>query len=159
MSLNKVMIIGNVGKDPDVLSFQDGGKTAKFTVAASDRYTDRAGVRQERTEWFTVVVNGKTADVVESYVRRGSQVYVEGRIQTRKYQAQDGTDRYVTEVICLSLQLLGARDGQSHQPQPQPQPQPRPQYQPQPRPQYQPTTPAAMPAAPQQHRQDDLPYD
>lgn len=142
MSLNKVMIIGNAGKDPEVVQFQDGGKTAKFTLAATERYTDRAGQQQQRTEWFNVVVNGRTADVVERYVRKGSQLYVEGRLQTRKYQAKDGSERYVTEVACLTLQLLGSPQQQQQQPAQQPQyrPQPMPgQYAPQaqPMPQYQ----------------------
>lgn len=141
MSLNKVMIIGNAGKDPEVVQFQDGGKTAKFTLAATERYTDRSGQQQQRTEWFNVVVNGRTADVVERYVRKGSQLYVEGRLQTRKYQAKDGSERYVTEVACLTLQLLGSPQQQQQQqpaPQPQYQPQPMPgQYAPQPQqPQY-----------------------
>lgn len=141
MSLNKVMIIGNAGKDPEVVQFQDGGKTAKFTLAATERYTDRAGQQQQRTEWFNVVVNGRTADVVERYVRKGSQLYVEGRLQTRKYQAKDGSERYVTEVACLTLQLLGSPQQQQQQPAPQPQPMPghyAPQAQPMPQQQYQP---------------------
>lgn len=147
MSLNKVMIIGNAGKDPEVVQFQDGGKTAKFTLAATERYTDRAGQQQQRTEWFNVVVNGRTADVVERYVRKGSQLYVEGRLQTRKYQAKDGSERYVTEVVCLTLQLLGSPQ-QQQQPQYQPQPMPgqyAPQPQPMPQQQYQQPMQTAMP--------------
>lgn len=153
MSLNKVMIIGNAGKDPEVVQFQDGGKTAKFTLAATERYTDRAGQQQQRTEWFNVVVNGRTADVVERYVRKGSQLYVEGRLQTRKYQAKDGTERYVTEVACLTLQLLGSpqqQQQQQQQPAPQYQPQPMPgQYAPQPQqPQYRQPMPQQQTAMP-----------
>lgn len=152
MSLNKVMIIGNAGKDPEVVQFQDGGKTAKFTIAATERYTDRAGQQQQRTEWFNVVVNGKTADVVERYVRKGSQLYVEGRLQTRKYQAKDGSERYVTEVACLTLQLLGSPQQQQQQPAPQPQYQPQPmpgQYAPQPQqPQYRQPEPRQQTAMP-----------
>lgn len=149
MSLNKVMIIGNAGKDPEVVQFQDGGKTAKFTIAATERYTDRAGQQQQRTEWFNVVVNGKTADVVERYVRKGSQLYVEGRLQTRKYQAKDGSERYVTEVACLTLQLLGSPQQQQQQPAPQPQYQP--QYR-QPMPgQQQAAMPLPQGPAPQQY--------
>lgn len=152
MSLNKVMIIGNAGKDPEVVQFQDGGKTAKFTLAATERYTDRAGQQQQRTEWFNVVVNGKTADVVERYVRKGSQLYVEGRLQTRKYQAKDGSERYVTEVVCLTLQLLGSPQQQQQQQQQQ-----QPQYQPQPMPgQYAPQT-QPMPQQYQQPMQTAMP--
>ena len=136
MSLNKVMIIGNAGKDPEVVAFQDGSRMAKLTLAATEKYTDRNGQRQQQTEWFNVVINGKSVDVAEKYVRKGSQIYVEGKLRTRKYQAQDGSERYVTEVLCQSLQLLGsAPQGQQQQAAPQPYPpqgyaqQPQPQRQ------------------------------
>lgn len=122
MSLNKVMIIGNAGKDPEVVAFQDGSRMAKLTLAATEKYTDRNGQKQQQTEWFNVVINGKSVDVAEKYVRKGSQIYVEGKLRTRKYQAQDGSDRYVTEVLCQSLQLLGSAP-QGYAPQQQPQPQ------------------------------------
>lgn len=171
MSLNKVMIIGNAGKDPEVVAFQDGSRMAKLTLAATEKYTDRNGQRQQQTEWFNVVINGKSVDVAEKYVRKGSQIYVEGKLRTRKYQAQDGSERYVTEVLCQSLQLLGsAPQGQQQQaaPQPypqqgyaqQPQPQPYPpqgyaqQQQPQPMPQ----APVQQPPQPQQFQQQQQPY-
>lgn len=120
MSLNKVMIIGNAGKDPEVVTFQDGSRMAKLTLAATEKYTDRNGQRQQQTEWFNVVINGKSVDVAEKYVRKGSQIYVEGKLRTRKYQAQDGSDRYVTEVLCQSLQLLGSAPQFQQQQQPYP---------------------------------------
>lgn len=150
MSLNKVMIIGNAGKDPEVVAFQDGSRMAKLTLAATEKYTDRNGQRQQQTEWFNVVINGKSVDVAEKYVRKGSQIYVEGKLRTRKYQAQDGSERYVTEVLCQSLQLLGsAPQGQQQQAAPQPQrqaPMPMPQ------------APVQQPPQPQQFQQQQQPY-
>lgn len=150
MSLNKVMIIGNAGKDPEVVAFQDGSRMAKLTLATTEKYTDRNGQRQQQTEWFNVVINGKSVDVAEKFVRKGSQIYVEGKLRTRKYQAQDGTDRYVTEVLCQSLQLLGsAPQGQQQQAAPQPYPQQGYAQQP-PQAQPQRQAPMPMPQAPVQ---------
>ena len=134
MSLNKVMIIGNAGRDPEVVAFQDGSRVARFTLAATEKYTDRNGQRQQQTEWFNVVVNGRSVDVAERFVRKGTQVYVEGKLRTRKYQTQDGSERQVTEVMCVSLQLLGVA--------PQGQPQAPVQQQTPPQPQQQPQAPA-----------------
>ena len=163
MSLNKVMIIGNAGKDPEVVAFQDGSRMAKLTLAATEKYTDRNGQKQQQTEWFNVVINGKSVDVAEKYVRKGSQIYVEGKLRTRKYQAQDGSDRYVTEVLCQSLQLLGSAP-QNQQQQAAPQPYPQQGYAPQ-RPQPQRQAPMPMPQAPdqqqpqpQQFQQQQQPY-
>lgn len=147
MSLNKVMIIGNAGKDPEVVTFQDGSRMAKLTLAATEKYTDRNGQKQQQTEWFNVVINGKSVDVAEKYVRKGSQIYVEGKLRTRKYQAQDGSDRYVTEVLCQSLQLLGSATQNQQQPQPQRQaPMPMPQ------------APVQQPPQPQQFQQQQQPH-
>ena len=150
MSLNKVMIIGNAGKDPEVVAFQDGSRMAKLTLAATEKYTDRNGQRQQQTEWFNIVVNGKSVDVAEKYVRKGTQLYVEGKVRTRKYQAQDGSERYVTEVLCQSLQLLGsAPQNQQQQAAPQPQrqaPMPMPQ------------APVQQQPQPQQFQQQQQPY-
>ena len=163
MSLNKVMIIGNAGKDPEVVAFQDGSRMAKLTLAATEKYTDRNGQKQQQTEWFNVVINGKSVDVAEKYVRKGSQIYVEGKLRTRKYQAQDGSDRYVTEVLCQSLQLLGSAP-KNQQQQAAPQPYPQQGYAPQ-RPQPQRQAPMPMPQAPdqqqpqpQQFQQQQQPY-
>lgn len=150
MSLNKIMIIGNAGKDPEVVTFQDGSRMAKLTLAATEKYTDRNGQRQQQTEWFNVVINGKSVDVAEKYVRKGSQIYVEGKVRTRKYQAQDGSERYVTEVLCQSLQLLGSAP-QNQQQQAAPQPYPPQGYAPQ-QPQPQRQAPMPMPQAPVQQQ-------
>lgn len=163
MSLNKIMIIGNAGKDPEVVTFQDGSRMAKLTLAATEKYTDRNGQRQQQTEWFNIVVNGKSVDVAEKYVRKGTQLYVEGKVRTRKYQAQDGSERYVTEVLCQSLQLLGSAP-QNQQQQAAPQPYPQQGYAPQ-QPQPQRQAPMPMPQAPvqqqpqpQQFQQQQQPY-
>lgn len=100
-SVNKVILIGNVGKDPEVRSTQDGSKIVNFTLATSDTWNDKAsGERKERTEWHRIVCfNDRIGDVIEKYVRKGSKVYVEGALQTRKWTDQSGQDKYTTEVI------------------------------------------------------------
>jgi single-strand DNA-binding protein len=100
-SLNRAMIIGHLGRDPEIRTLQNGGKVANFSVATSESWTDkRTGERQERTEWHNVVIfNENLVKVVESYLRKGSKVYLDGKLQTRKWQAQDGSDRYSTEIV------------------------------------------------------------
>ena len=100
-SLNKVMLIGNLGADPEVRTFQNGGKVCNLRVAASERWKDRnTGERQERTEWHTVAIfNEGLAGVAERFLKKGSKVYLEGQLQTRKWQDQNGNDRYSTEVV------------------------------------------------------------
>ena len=128
MSLNKVMLIGNVGKDPDVRYLEtnpsnpgNNAKVASFPLATSERYRDRNGELRENTEWHNVVVWRGNADVVEKFVRKGTQLYVEGRLRTRQWTDQTGNKRYTTEVVVDTLQLLGKRpDGQADGAQPQP---------------------------------------
>nr|WP_298895073.1 single-stranded DNA-binding protein [uncultured Altererythrobacter sp.] len=100
-SLNKVMLIGNLGADPEIRSFQNGGKVANLRIATSETWKDRnTGERQERTEWHTVAIFSEgLVNVVENYLKKGSKVYVEGQLQTRKWQDQQGNDRYSTEVV------------------------------------------------------------
>src|ERR1700745_3663343 len=100
-SVNKVILVGNLGKDPEVRTSQDGTKIVNFTLATSETWNDRAsGRRKERTEWHRVVVfNERVADVVERFVRKGSKVYVEGSLQTRKWTDQSGQERYTTEIV------------------------------------------------------------
>jgi single-strand DNA-binding protein len=118
-SVNKVILVGNLGKDPEVRSGQDGTKIANFSLATSETWNDRAsGERKERTEWHRVVVfNDRIADVVEKYVRKGSKVYVEGSLQTRKWTDKDGQERYTTEVVITrfkgELTMLDGRGGES----------------------------------------------
>lgn len=99
-SLNRVTLIGNVGKDPDVKQTRDGRRMANLTIATTEQWKDKSGERQERTEWHRVVVyNDGIAGVISSYVGKGSRVYVEGQLQTRKWQDKDGQDRFTTEVV------------------------------------------------------------
>ncbi len=104
-SLNKVMLIGNLGADPEIRSFQNGGKVANLRIATSETWKDRnSGERQERTEWHTVAIFSEgLVGVVERYLRKGSKVYVEGQLQTRKWQDQQGNDRYSTEVVIRGM--------------------------------------------------------
>ena len=100
-SLNKVMLIGNLGADPEIRSFQNGGKVANLRIATSETWKDRnTGERQERTEWHTVAIFSEgLVNVVERFLKKGSKVYIEGKLQTRKWQDQNGQDRYSTEVV------------------------------------------------------------
>jgi single-strand DNA-binding protein len=100
-SVNKVILVGNVGKDPEVRNSQDGSKIVNFSLATSETWNDKAsGERKERTEWHRIVVfNDRIGDVVEKYVRKGTKVYVEGSLQTRKWTDQSGTEKYTTEVV------------------------------------------------------------
>ena len=115
-SLNKVIILGNVGKDPDIRSFQDGTKVANFSIATSDTWTDRkTGERKEKTEWHKITVtNDKLVDVIAKFVRKGSKILVEGQLQTRKWDDGSGLERTVTEIVLGKykgeLVLLDARD-------------------------------------------------
>ncbi|WP_043835789.1 single-stranded DNA-binding protein [Muricoccus aerilatus] len=113
-SVNKAIILGRLGKDPEVRNFQNGGKVVNLTVATSERYKDREGNQQERTEWHKVAIfNEKLGEIAERYLKKGSEVYLEGQIETRKYQGQDGQDRYSTEIVLRQfrgeLTLIGGR--------------------------------------------------
>jgi single-strand DNA-binding protein len=100
-SVNRVIILGNVGRDPEIRSFSNGGRVANLTVATSETWKDKAtGERKEKTEWHKVTIaNDALVGVVERYVKKGAKLYIEGQIETRKWQAQDGTDRYSTEIV------------------------------------------------------------
>lgn len=104
-SLNKVMLIGNLGADPEIRSFQNGGKVANLRIATSENWKDKnTGERQERTEWHTVAIFSEgLVGVVERFLRKGSKVYIEGQLQTRKWQDQSGNDRYSTEVVLRGM--------------------------------------------------------
>lgn len=114
--LNKVLLIGNLGKDPDVQVFESGTKKAAFSLATTERYRDRNGVDQSVTEWHNIVVWGPQADVVEKYLKKGAPIYLEGKIRTREYEASDGQKRRITEVIANNFLMLGGRpDGEFNQ--------------------------------------------
>ena len=111
--VNKVILIGNVGNDPDVKYTQNGGAVTNLTIATSETWRDKAtGEQRDKTEWHRVVLFGKTAEIAGEYIRKGSKVYIEGQLQTRKWQDKDGVDRYTTEVVVNiggTMQMLGAR--------------------------------------------------
>lgn len=154
-TLNKVMLIGNLGKDPEIMHFDNGGSLVKFPIATSETYTNREGQRVTNTEWHNVVINAKgLVDVAHKYLKKGHKVYLEGRIKTRKWQDQSGADRYTTEIQANQMTMLTSRaesegmssdqsGGYSQHPQAAPAPA------------------APMPAAPAMNNsqeEDDLPF-
>jgi len=168
-SLNKVLLIGNVGRDPEVRYLDQGSaqggqstKVATFTLATTDRYRDRSGELRENTEWHNLVLWRQLADLAEKFIRKGSQVYVEGHIRTRSYNDQQGQKKYMTEIVADNVQLLGRRDGEGA-PAAYPAAPAAPAYQ---APAYQapsaPARPAPAPPAPAPDfgapADDDLPF-
>lgn len=123
-SINKAILIGHVGKDPEIKTFSSGNKVANITLATSERYKDRNGEQKEETEWHTVQAFGKLADIVEQYVRRGSLLYVDGKIRTRTYE-NDGRTFYKTEIVANTIQMLNRPAGAA-EPKQQPEPEPAP---------------------------------
>jgi single-strand DNA-binding protein len=113
MSLNKVMLIGNVGKDPEVTTLDKGGKVAKFTLATSEKYTDKSGNKTERTDWHNIVAWGPLADLVEKYVVKGKQLYLEGQIRNRSWE-QDGVKKFATDINITQLVFLSNGNGASN---------------------------------------------
>jgi single-strand DNA-binding protein len=110
--VNKVILVGNLGKDPEVRYMPSGNAVANVTLATTDSWKDKqSGEKQERTEWHNVVFYSRLAEIVGEYLKKGSQVYVEGRLQTRKWQDKSGNDRYTTEIIASDMQMLGSRGG------------------------------------------------
>ena len=113
-SVNKVILIGNLGRDPEVRHTTSGTPVANFTMATSDRWTDPSGERRERTEWHRIVVWAKQAEIVGEYLKKGKQVYVEGSLQTREWTDRDGNKRYTTEVRAQRVQMLGRASDRPH---------------------------------------------
>ncbi|ELI8104655.1 single-stranded DNA-binding protein, partial [Yersinia enterocolitica] len=115
--VNKVILVGNLGKDPEVRYMTNGGAVASITLATSESWRDKAtGEQKEKTEWHRIVLFGKLAEVAGEHLRKGSQVYIEGALQTRKWQDQSGQDRYTTEVVVNvggTMQMLGSKQGDS----------------------------------------------
>ena len=108
--VNKVILVGNLGRDPEIRYTPNGAAVANITVATSDSWKDKqTGEQQERTEWHRVVFFNRLAEIVGEYLKKGSQIYLEGRLQTRKWQDQSGQDRYTTEIVANEMQMLGAR--------------------------------------------------
>lgn len=110
-SVNKVILVGNLGRDPEVRYTPDNSAITNVSIATTDVWRDKSGEKQERTEWHRVAFFGKLAEIAGEYLKKGSQVYVEGRLQTRKWQDKEGQDRYTTEIIATEMQLLGSREG------------------------------------------------
>ncbi|WP_207061695.1 single-stranded DNA-binding protein [Motiliproteus sp. SC1-56] len=173
--VNKVILIGNLGQDPEVRYMPNGNAVTNITVATSDSWKDReTGQPQERTEWHRVVFFGKLAEIAGQYLKKGSKVYVEGSLRTRKWQGQDGQDRYTTEIVCDingQMQMLDSRGGEGgggYQPRNQgyaPQQPQQPQApQQQGYPQQAPQQPQQAPQQPQQAAggfddfDDDIPF-
>jgi single-strand DNA-binding protein len=110
--INKVILVGNLGKDPEVRHFEGNSSVASFSVATSESYMDKTtNERKTQTEWHNVVMWNGLAGVAEKYLKRGSQVYIEGKLTTRKWQDKDGNDRYTTEIVARTMKMLGSREG------------------------------------------------
>jgi single-strand DNA-binding protein len=107
-ALNKVMIIGNLGRDPEVKMTPSGQKVGNFSVAVTEKYTDKQGQKQEKTEWVNVVFWGKQAEICEQYLKKGSPIYVEGKLQTQSWEDDNGVKKYRTDVVGSVLQMLGS---------------------------------------------------
>ena len=110
--VNKVILVGNLGKDPETRYMPNGKAVTNFSIATSESWTDKqSGDKQERTEWHNIVTFEKLAEIAAEYLRKGSQVYIEGSLRTRKWQDKEGKDRYTTEIVARDMQMLGGRGG------------------------------------------------
>lgn len=167
--INKVILIGNLGGDPEVRYMPSGNAVTNLTLATSESWKDKqTGQQQERTEWHRVVFFNRLAEIAGEYLRKGSKVYVEGSLRTRKWQGQDGQDRYTTEIVGSELQMLDSRGGDGGASYAQPDPmgygQPQGQPQSQPRQQQRPDAPpqqpqqSAAPAPDMDPFDDDIPF-
>jgi single-strand DNA-binding protein len=113
MSVNKVILVGRLGQDPDVRYMPNETAVCNFSLATSSSYKDKTGEKVDQTEWHRIVMFGKVAEIAKEYLKKGSQIFVEGRLQTRKWQTKDGQDRYTTEVVAATMQMLGSKDNAS----------------------------------------------
>ena len=112
-SVNKVILVGNLGRDPETRTFPSGDQVCNVTLATTDKWKDKqSGEMREATEWHRLVFNGRLAEIAAQYLRKGSQVYVEGQIRTRKYSDKDGVEKYATDIRVDQMQMLGSRQGQ-----------------------------------------------
>jgi len=120
--VNKVTLIGNLGNDPEVRYSGNGNAVANVSLATAESWRDKdSGEQQERTEWHRVVFFGRLAEIVSEYLHKGSQIYVEGRLQTNKWQDKEGNDRYTTQIVANEMQMLGGRGGASNNKEPAPE--------------------------------------
>ena len=156
--LNKVTLIGNLGADPEIRYMPTGGAVANISLATTFRWKDKqSGERKENTEWHRIVFFNRLAEIAGEYLRKGSQVYIEGRLQTRKWQGQDGQDRYTTEIVASELHMLGSKPSGGVAPLANsPAPATAPQSNPAPQ-QYQ-SAPSSPPPAAQEDFDDDIPF-
>jgi single-strand DNA-binding protein len=115
--VNKVILIGNLGRDPELRYLPSGESVVKFTLATGSRWKDKNGQLQERTDWHNIVAFGRQAEICNQYLKKGSQVYVEGRIQNRSWEDKDGNKKYITEIIARSINLLGRREPEAEIPE------------------------------------------
>lgn len=113
MSVNKVILVGNVGRDPEIRHLDKGVAVANFSLATTENYTSKTGEKVSTTEWHNIVAWRQLAELSEKYIKKGSQLYIEGRLRTRSWDDQNGNKRYTTEVYADTIQLLGRREGQS----------------------------------------------
>jgi len=146
--INKVILVGNLGNDPDVRYTAGGAAVTRISIATTEAWKDKeSGEQQEKTEWHKVVFFGKLAEIVAEYLKKGSQVYVEGRLQTNKWQDKEGNDRYTTEIIASEMQMLGGRSsGGNFEKSPPAESEGKPSRAP------------ARPAADQNFVDDDIPF-
>jgi len=112
-SVNKVILLGNLGSDPEVRFMPNGEAVCNFSIATTESWKDKAGEKKEKTDWHNIVMYRKLAEIAGEYLKKGRPVYIEGRIQTRKWQTKEGQDRYTTEVIAANMQMLGGKDSAS----------------------------------------------
>ena len=120
--VNKVILVGNLGRDPEVRYSPNGSAVANVTIATSESWKDKnSGEKQERTEWHRIVFFGRLAEIAGEYLKKGAQIYVEGRLQTRKWQDKEGHDRYTTEIVANDMQMLGSRSGAGMPSEPMPE--------------------------------------
>ena len=124
MSVNKVILVGRLGRDPEVRYLPNGEAVANFGVATSEQWKDRNGERQERTEWHSVTMYLRLAEIAGQYLKKGSQVYIEGRIQSRKYTGKDGVERTAYEIIASEMKMIDGKGDSSSAVQDEPKPQP-----------------------------------
>lgn len=139
--VNKAILIGNLGKDPELRYTPGGQAVATFSLATSEKWRDKDGVMQDKTEWHNIVVWGRQAEIAKEYLAKGRSVYLEGRIQTRSWEDKDGNKRYTTEIVAQRLQFLGGRDQSAGAPGPGPE-----------------IPPEAPPEADLSAEDDDLPF-
>ena len=146
MSLNKVHLIGRLGRDPEVRYMPNGDATCNFSLATSEKFTDKSGNKAEKTEWHNIVIYRKLAEIAGQYLKKGSQVYLEGKIQSRKYTDKNGVERTAYEIVCHEMKMLGGNGNEAHM-----QPAPPASHEP-------PSPPAARNAMPPSDDDSGIPF-